>query len=123
MLQTVALVMLGGALGSAVRYLITHFASNQTHHSGFPVGTLVVNVLGSFAVGYVLTSTTDHSSEHWRLLAATGFCGGFTTFSAFAYESMAYFHAGRFATMVLNVGLNNALSLLALAAGIHFRKA
>ncbi len=122
MLQAIAFVMLGGALGSATRYLITHFASDQTQHSGFPLGTLLVNVLGSLTVGYILSWSTDHSSDRWRLLAATGFCGGFTTFSAFAYESMAYFHAGRFAMMALNVGLNTALSFVALAMGVQLRE-
>jgi CrcB protein len=118
MMQAVGLVMLGGALGAAARYLITHAFSEMSSHRGFPIGTLLVNVFGSFAVGYVLTWSADHTHDRWRLLAATGFCGGFTTFSAFAYESMAYLHSGRMLLLVLNVGLNNVLSLGALVLGI-----
>src|SRR5215469_17868049 len=110
MLQAVVLVLLGGALGSVARYLVTHFSSEATRHHGFPYGTLVVNVVGSFAVGYVLAWSADHTHDRWRLFAATGFCGGFTTFSAFAYESMAYLHSGRMLLLAVNVGLNNVLS-------------
>ncbi len=118
MLQALLLVMLGGALGAAARYLVTHFSSEYFHHHGFPYGTLAVNVIGSFLVGYVLTWSADHSHDRWRLLAATGFCGGFTTFSAFAYETMAYWHGGQMLLLALNVGLNNFLSFLALLCGI-----
>ena len=118
MLQTLLLVMLGGALGAAARYLVTHFSSEVSHHHGFPYGTLAVNVIGSFLVGFVLTWTADHSHDRWRLLAATGFCGGFTTFSAFAYESMQYWHGGQMLLLALNVGLNNFLSFLALLCGV-----
>ena len=95
MTQAILLVMVGGAFGSAARYLITHLSSDLSKHHGFPFGTLVVNVVGSLAVGYILTWSADHTHDRWRLLAATGFCGGFTTFSTFSYETMAYWHSGR----------------------------
>ena len=122
MLQALLLVMLGGALGAAARYLVTHFSSELSHHHGFPYGTLAVNVIGSFLVGYVLTWSADHAHDRWRLLAATGFCGGFTTFSAFAYESMNYFHAGQMFLMAMNVALNNVLSFGALVCGVALHK-
>ena len=118
MLTAILFVMLGGAFGSASRYVITHFSSDLSHHHGFPYGTLLVNVLGSLAVGYVLTWSADHTHDRWRLLAATGFCGGFTTFSAFAYETMAYWNSGRLALLGLNIVLNNTLSLCAVLLGI-----
>jgi len=119
MLQALVLVMIGGAIGTAARYLITHFSSDLTQHHGFPVGTLLVNVIGSFIVGYVLTWSADHSHDRWRRLAATGFCGGFTTFSAFAYETMAYWHSGKAALLLLNVGLNNILAFAGLLVGVR----
>ena len=118
MLQAILLVMLGGALGSAARFLITHASSEATRHHGFPYGTLAVNVIGSFLVGYVLTWSADHTHDRWRLLAATGFCGGFTTFSAYAYETMAYWHAGQSLMFLLNVMVNNAVGLVAVWLGI-----
>src|SRR5260370_37951219 len=117
MLQALLLVMLGGALGAAARYLVTHFSSEYFHHHGFPYGTLAVNVIGSFLVGYVLTWSADHSHDRWRLLAATGFCGGFTTFSAFAYENIAYLHGGQMLFVALNVRLYKFLSFLSLLCG------
>jgi len=119
MFQALALVMLGGAIGAAARYLVTHFSSEATQHLGFPYGTLLVNVIGSFFVGYVLTWSADHTHDRWRLLAATGFCGGFTTFSAFAYETVTYWHAGQAILPLLNLALNNVLSFGAVMLGIR----
>jgi CrcB protein len=119
MVQAILLVMLGGAFGAAARFLITHFSSELSRHHGFPYGTLLVNVLGSLAVGYVLTWSADHAHDRWRLLAATGFCGGFTTFSAFAYEAMAYWHGGKLLLFAFTIGVNNTLSLCAVWVGIR----
>ena len=121
MLQALLLVMVGGAIGAAARYLVTHISSEFSQHHGFPYGTLAVNVIGSALVGYVLTWTADHTHDRWRLLAATGFCGGFTTFSAFAFETMAYWHAGEIFRALLNLVLNNSLSLVGLLVGIAVR--
>jgi CrcB protein len=119
MLEAVGLVVLGASLGAAARFLITHYSFELSHHHGFPYGTLIVNVLGSFLVGWVLTWSADHAHDRWRLIAATGFCGGFTTFSAFAYESMAYLHTGQHLTLLINVLLNNTLSFAALILGVR----
>ena len=118
MVHNLLYVALGAVAGALARFLITHFSSELSHHHGFPYGTLIVNVIGSFIVGYVLTWTANHEQDHWRLLAATGFCGALTTFSAFAYESLAYWHDGRVAAFLLNLGLNNVLCLIAVALGI-----
>jgi len=64
---------IGAILGAVLRFLITHYSSELSHHHGFPLGTLLVNVLGSFIVGYVLTWTADHEHDYWRLFAATVF--------------------------------------------------
>jgi len=122
MVQAILLVMAGGAVGSAIRYLISHFFSDLSQHHGFPIGTLLVNVIGSFAVGYLLTWSNDHSNDRWRLLMATGFCGGFTTFSTFAYETMAYWQSSRFFVMAFNVAVNNLLSFCAVMLGIQLHK-
>ncbi|HZP17762.1 MAG TPA: fluoride efflux transporter CrcB, partial [Terriglobales bacterium] len=113
MLLSVLCVALGAIAGALLRFLITHYSSQLSHHHGSPYGTLVVNVVGSFLVGYVLTWTADHEHDRWRLLMATGFCGAFTTFSAFAYESMAYWHEGKLGSFAANVVANNLLCLAA----------
>lgn len=118
MLQALGLVMFGAAFGAAARFLVTHFSSEISYHHGFPYGTLIVNVVGSLIVGYVLTWSSDHEHDTWRLLAATGFCGGFTTFSAFSYESMAYLREGQVSMMLINIVLNNCGAFLALLAGV-----
>lgn len=122
MLEAIGLVMLGASFGAAARFLITHFSFEASHNHGFPYGTLIVNVLGSLLVGYVLTWSADHTHDRWRLLAATGFCGGFTTFSAFAYETMAYLHTGQYLPLLMNVALNNVASFAALIFGIRLHQ-
>ena len=110
---------IGAIFGAILRFVITHYSSELSQHHGFPYGTLLVNVLGSLLVGYVLTWSADHEHDYWRLFAATGFCGAFTTFSAFAYESVAYWHEGRIGAFLVNLLLNNVLCVLAVALGIR----
>jgi CrcB protein len=122
MLESLLYVTLGAAVGGCARFVLTHASSQLSQHHGFPIGTFAVNVLGCFLVGYILTWSADHAHDRWRLLAATGFCGGFTTFSAFAFESMQYVHAGRYAAFAANVAINNVVSLLAVVAGIAIHR-
>jgi fluoride exporter len=86
MIQNYILVFMGGGLGSICRFALGRWL-NQA--SAFPFGTLVANVLGCFLIGCLmayLQKNFNHSPE-WMLLGVTGFCGGFTTFSTFAYEN------------------------------------
>ena len=83
------LVGTGGCIGSMVRYLAV-IAVDKKLNSIFPYGTLAVNIIGSFALGLLLawmTKKTGVSAMQWKLFLGTGFCGGFTTFSAFAVEN------------------------------------
>jgi len=122
MLTNILCVAAGAIFGALARFYVTNLSSEISHHHGFPYGTLIVNVAGSFIVGYVLTWTADHTHDHWRLLAATGFCGAFTTFSAFAYESLSYWHQGRYAIFLGNIALNNVLCLFAVGLGIWLHR-
>lgn len=122
MLVSLLYVAVGAIFGAVARFLITHFSSELSHHHGFSYGTLAVNVLGCLIVGYVLTGTAEHEHDYWRLLLATGFCGAFTTFSAFAYENMSYWHEGQVGTFMLNIVANNLLCLAAVFVGIRLHR-
>ena len=121
MLVNLLYLSAGAVLGAAARFAFTHWSSKLSQHHGFPFGTLLVNVTGCFIVGYVLTWFRDPVHDRWRIFAATGFCGSFTTFSAFGYETVAYWHGGQRLEFVANILLNNVLCLLAVIAGIGAR--
>jgi CrcB protein len=122
MLNDILIVAAEAIVGAVARFLITHISSELSQHHSFPYGTLVVNVVGCVIVGYVLTWTANHEPDRWRLLMATGFCGALTTFSAFAYEIMAYWHEGQIGAFMLNILPNNVLSLGAVLVGIKLHR-
>src|SRR5262245_12821802 len=84
----IVLVSLGAAVGANLRYWLSQWVAQQWGVA-FPYGTLLINVLGSFAIGVVLTLAATNSAigANWRLLIVTGLLGGFTTFSTFSYET------------------------------------
>src|SRR5579864_9744821 len=86
----------------------------------FPYGTLTINVLGSFLLGFFMVWTTERAlvDPRWRLLIAVGFCGGYTTFSSYAYETMALLEQGQWALLGANILGNNLLSMAAVLGGI-----
>ena len=116
------IVFVGAGIGGALRHGVNVWAV-RAFGFGFPFGTLIVNVLGSVAVGYVLTWSADHTHDRWRLLAATGFCGGFTTFSAYAFESMEYLRIGQIGSLALNIVLNNSLAFAGAVLGVWLHRA
>ena len=123
MLENILYVSLGAIVGAIARFLITHCSTEFAQGHAFPYGTLIVNVAGCFLVGYILTWTADHDHDRWRLLMATGFCGAFTTFSAFAYESMAYWHQGKIGYFLLNLVMTNVFCMVGVTLGIWFHGA
>jgi fluoride exporter len=87
-MQQLLIIFLGGGFGSTCRYIVSSLITQQ-FETTFPLGTLTVNVLGSFLIGAILAIGEKHQwSSIWTYLLVTGFCGGFTTFSTFAYSAM-----------------------------------
>ncbi len=112
------LVMLGGAVGSGLRYgagLL--FAPSE---GTFPWSTFLVNVIGSFLLGVLvgISVQTDSVSRPAMLLLGTGLCGGFTTYSAFAVESAMFVHHGQFAALSIYVGATLVCCAIAALAGV-----
>jgi CrcB protein len=115
----VLLIALGATLGATLRYYLTIWAATQLGIS-FPYGTLLVNGIGSFVLGFFLifVSVRLQSSVHLRMLVATGFCGSLTTFSTFSYETVELLNNGNLAGAFLNMAGSLVLGLLAVVAGI-----
>lgn len=113
------LVAVGGSIGAVARYWLAG-AVQRLNGTDFPVGTLAVNLLGSFAVGMVLALSLERGliNADLRILLAVGVCGGFTTMSAFSYETLALLHDGDAARALGNVGLTVLGSVAAVWMGM-----
>ncbi len=116
---TCLIVMAGGALGTLARYVVSALALPLSGQ--MPWGTLVVNVTGSFLIGFFGTLTLAHGrfpvSENWRLFVMIGICGGYTTFSSFSLQTLTLFEAGEPGQALLNIALSLTLCLIAVALG------
>lgn len=118
MVQTLLTVAAGGAIGASLRYL-TFVGATRVFGHGFPVGTLVVNVLGSFLMGVVFVVIAKKGGQELALFLMTGVLGGFTTFSAFSLDTFALFERGETGTAALYVLLSVGLSIAALVIGAY----
>jgi CrcB protein len=117
-------ISVAAIVGANLRYLISRLAVKE-FGPVFPYGTLIINIVGSFIVGLFVIWTTERVliDPRWRLLVVVGFCGSFTTFSSYAFESMALFEQGQWALMLANVFANNILCLAGALAGMAVARA
>jgi fluoride exporter len=115
----VLVISLGAIVGANARYFISRYAA-QTLGPVFPYGTLIINISGSLIVGFFVIWTSERVliDPRWRLLVVVGFCGAFTTFSSYAFESMAYFEQGQWLLMLANIFRNNLLCLAGALGGM-----
>src|SRR5260221_3859048 len=114
----------GALLGANLRYFLTRIVTRYSD-AAFPYGTLLINVTGSLILGFFLVWTTERvlANPLWRLLVAIGFCGSYTTFSSYAFETMAYFEQGHWTLFAINIVANNLLCLGAILAGAMIARA
>ena len=118
-LVNLAAVAAGGAIGASMRYLGAHLV-HVLLGKGFPYGTLMVNVVGSLAIGYLLELLPQTEAEPIsiaRLFLVTGLLGGFTTYSAFSVETLQLIHDGNLSRAGLNIVLTLVFCFLAVWAG------
>lgn len=116
------LVFLGGGVGSVMRYLFGKFLNSAT--TGIPYGTFAANILGSLLIGIILGLAAKNNSLNTSqtLFLATGFCGGFTTFSTFAYENHVFLKAGDFGSFAFYTIASFIIGFLSVFLGIYLAK-
>lgn len=117
-------ISVAAIVGANLRYLLSRFSA-RAFGPVFPYGTLTINIVGSFMVGFFVIWTTERVlvDPRWRLLVVVGFCGSFTTFSSYAYETMAFFEHGQWGLMLANIFSNNLLCLGGALVGMALARA
>ncbi|TXE09462.1 fluoride efflux transporter CrcB [Gelidibacter salicanalis] len=121
-MKQVILVFIGGGIGSVLRFLIGRYLNSPT--TGIPYGTFAANILGSFLIGVILGLAMKNSTltENQILFLATGFCGGFTTFSTFAYENHIFLKSGDFMSFAIYTIASFVIGFLAVFGGMYLVK-
>ncbi|MFY9560917.1 MAG: fluoride efflux transporter CrcB [Terriglobales bacterium] len=111
-------IAVGAVVGASVRYFLSGLIA-RNFSATFPYGTLLINVTGSLVLGFFLAFSTERVllDPRWRLLVAIGFCGSYTTFSSYAFESFALMEQGQWLMMGANILASNVLCLAAVLAG------
>ena len=117
-LSKIIYIGFGGFIGSVARFFVSRLNLNVDLW-GIPLGTLTVNVVGSFLIGF-LTGISEKSillNAEWRMFLMVGLCGGFTTFSTFSNENLMLLHNGQFFTVMLYTSISVILGFLAVYLG------
>ena len=121
-MKNLVLVFIGGGFGSMLRYVIGKYLNSP--ESGIPYGTFAANIIGSILIGIILGFATKNNTlnSSQTLILATGFCGGFTTFSTFAYENHVLLKSGDFMSFATYTIASFVLGFLAVFLGMFLVK-
>lgn len=121
-MKQIILVFLGGGFGSALRFIIGKWLNNS--ENGIPYGTFAANIIGSLLIGIILglAAKNETLTQSQTLLLATGFCGGFTTFSTFAYENHVFLKSGDFMSFAIYTIASFVIGFLAVFLGMFLVK-
>jgi CrcB protein len=122
-MKQILLVFVGGGFGSVLRFIIGKWLNSS--NDGIPYGTFAANIIGSLLIGVILglAAKNDSLTESQTLILATGFCGGFTTFSTFAYENHVFLKSGDFTSFAIYTIASFAIGFLAVFLGMYLVKA
>ena len=122
-MKQLILVFVGGGFGSVLRFVIGKWLNNS--ENGIPYGTFAANIIGSLLIGIILglAAKNETLSQSQTLFLATGFCGGFTTFSTFAYENHVFLKSGDFTSFALYTIASFVIGFLAVFFGMYLVKA
>ena len=123
MLKTILYIAIGGAIGSVLRYLTTLLV-NKYWANHFPLATFITNVLGCFLIGLFIgiLEKNNLATSNFKWFLVTGFCGGYTTFSAFGMENITLFQNNNSFLAFIYIGLSVILGLLAVWFGLFVTK-
>jgi CrcB protein len=121
-MKNIILVFVGGGFGSVLRFILGKYLNNT--ENGIPYGTFLANILGSLLIGIILGYALKNNtlSSNQTILLATGFCGGFTTFSTFAYENHVFLKSGDFLSFALYTIASFVIGFLAVFLGLYLAK-
>jgi CrcB protein len=117
-MQDIIWITLGAIVGANLRYGVSRWAMKYVSAS-LPYGTFIINVTGSFVLGFFLVWTSERvlADPRWRALIAVGFCGAYTTFSSYTFETFSLFEQGHYSLAFANFVANNLIAFVAVVAG------
>lgn len=116
-MQTILWIGIGGFIGAIMRFLLSSLVQKSAD-TFFPIGTLSVNVLGSFLIGFLALYFEQHISPEYRALLITGFLGALTTFSTFSYETVLLIESSAYVKAMANIMINVIFSIGATMIGM-----
>lgn len=122
-MQTVLLISAGAVLGANLRYFVAQRVASLM--PGFPLGTLLINISASLILAFFMTWTTERvlADPRWRVFVAVGFCGGYSTYSSYAWETFDLFQRGHLPAAAMNMLVTNAVCFVAVIAGAALARA